>query len=133
MGSIRKLFADADCGGATPAYNRFKPSSGKAVNLGYMINIEEVFKVSDTDFSVHASYMITFFWEDDRIFVDDPEPLTYYTLDTSLFDKFWSPRNKVAIRHAKESRQNAGLVFHKTSFGLSRLAEGGNWTFDVVT
>ena len=29
-----------------PGYNRFKPSSGKAVNLGYMISIDEVFKVS---------------------------------------------------------------------------------------
>ena len=89
-------------------------------------------QVSDTDFSLHASYGITFFWEDDRIFVDDPKPLAYYNLDTSLFDKFWSPRNKVDIRHAKESRQNAGLVFHKTSFGLSRGTVGGNWSFDVT-
>ena len=88
-------------------------------------------QVSDTDFSLHASYDIMFFWEDDRVFVDDPEPLAYYILDTSLFEKFWSPRNKVNVRHAKESRQNAGLVFHQTSFGLSRMAAGGNWSFDV--
>ena len=99
-----------------------------------VITVEQLFllQVSDTDFSLHASYGITFFWEDDRIFVDDPEPLAYYNLDTSLFDKFWSPRNKVDIRHAKESRQNAGLVFHKTSFGLSRGTVGGNWSFDVT-
>ena len=88
-------------------------------------------QVSDTDFSLHASYDIMFFWEDDRVFVDDPDPLAYYILDTSLFEKFWSPRNKVNVRHAKESRQNAGLVFHQTSFGLSRGTVGGNWSFDV--
>ena len=86
--------------------------------------------MSDTDFSLHALFTVFFFWEDHRVFIDDPNPLSYYTLDTKLFDKFWSPRNKVIVRHVKESRQNAGLIFHKTSFGLARVAEG-NMTFDV--
>ena len=89
-----------------------------------------IFQVSDTDFSLHGSYMVSFTWEDHRVFIDDPNPLSYYTLDTKLFDKFWSPRNKINVRHVKESRQNAGLIFHKTSFGLARVAEG-NMTFDV--
>ena len=70
-------------------------------------------------------------WEDDRVFVDDSDPLAYYNLDTSQFNKFWSPRHAVHIRHAKESTQNAGMVFHKQSFGLSGGTTGGNWTFDV--
>ena len=87
-------------------------------------------KVSDADFSLHASYSITFFWEDDRVFIDDSDPLPYYVLDIDLLDKFWSPKNKVDIRHTKKSIQKAGLVFHRTSFGLSGGTTGGNLTFD---
>ena len=86
-------------------------------------------KVSDKDFSLYASYQIHFFWEDDRIFVDDPNPLPYYNLDTSLLDKFWSPKNKAFINHAKESRQNAGLLHHKIGFGL--MNQSGKLSFEV--
>ena len=86
-------------------------------------------KVSDTDFSLYANYEILFFWEDDRIFVNDPNPLPHYILDTNLLDKFWSPQDKVFISHAKESRQNAGLLHHKTGFAM--VKQDGRWTFEV--
>ena len=76
--------------------------------------------------------MVFFNWQDARIFVDDPNPLPVYYLDLSLLDKFWNPRDKVDIRHAKQSTQNAGLVFHKLSFGLYEGSGGGDWTFDVT-
>ena len=85
--------------------------------------------MSDADFSLHASYGVAFNWLDDRVYVDDPNPLAVYGLDTSLLDKFWSPRNKVDIRHTKESTQNAGMVFHKISFTLNGGTEGGNSTY----
>ena len=88
-------------------------------------------KVSDADFTLHASYGITFFWEDDRVFIDDPNPLPYFFLETNLLDKFWSPKNKVNIRHTKKNAKVDGLVFHKTSFGLSGANTGGNLTFDL--
>ena len=49
-------------------------------------------KVSDADFTLHASYAIAFFWEDRRVFVDDPQP--YYILDTHLLVKFWTVKTK---------------------------------------
>ena len=76
--------------------------------------------------------MVFFSWQDARVFVDDPNPLPVYYLDLSLLDKFWNPRDKVDIRHAKQSTQNAGLVFHKLSFGLYEGSGGGDWTFDVT-
>ena len=90
-----------------------------------------LFQVSDTDFSLHASYGVVFNWVDDRVYVDDPNPLPVYGLETSLLDKFWSPRNKVNIRHAKESTQNAGMVFHKMSFSLMGGRVGENSTFEL--
>ena len=86
-------------------------------------------EVSDADFTLHASYIITYYWEDNRVFINDPAPPPYYILDTNLLDKFWSP--KVTIRHTKKSVQSAGLLYHKTSFGLSGVTTGGNSTFDV--
>ena len=86
-------------------------------------------EVSDADFTLHASYIITYYWEDNRVFINDPAPPPYYLLDTNLLDKFWSP--KVTIRHTKKSVQSAGLLYHKTSFGLSGVTTGGNSTFDV--
>ena len=87
-------------------------------------------KVSDADFTLHASYAIAFFWEDGRVFVNDPDPQPYYILDTNLLDKFWTVKNKVNIRHTKKSTQSAGLVFHKTSFSLSGVTTGGNLSFE---
>ena len=72
-----------------------------------------------------------FTWTDDRIFVNDTNPLNHYNLDTSLLDNFWSPKNKIDIFHAKKSTPVAGLVFHRTTFGLSGSQESEKWSFDV--
>ena len=72
-----------------------------------------------------------FTWMDDRIFVNDTNPLNYYDLDTSLLNKIWSPKNKIDIFHAKKSAAMAGFVFHTTTFSLTGSQESGKWKFDV--
>ena len=56
-----------------------------------------ILKVSETQFSLTASYILAFMWNDKRIFYKETPQATTHVLDYGLLSKIWSPKLKVGI------------------------------------
>ena len=54
-----------------------------------------ILKVSDTQFSLTASYILAFMWHDKRIFFKEPPKATTHVLDYNALKKIWTPKLKV--------------------------------------
>ena len=66
-----------------------------------------ILKVSDTQFSLTASYILAFMWHDKRIFFKETPQATTHVLDYNVLKKIWTPKLKVENRlcnvHSKMS------------------------------
>ena len=63
--------------------------------LSFTVNNTFVLKVSETQFSLTASYILAFMWHDKRIFFKETPQTKTHVLDYGLLNKIWTPKLKV--------------------------------------
>ena len=57
--------------------------------------MKHILKVSETQFSLTASYILAFLWYDKRVSFKETPQATTHVLDYGLLNKIWSPKLKV--------------------------------------
>ena len=91
--------------------------------LSFTVNNTFVLKVSETQFSLTASYILAFMWHDKRIFFKETPQTKTHVLDYGLLNKIWTPKLKVYRQLSCKIPHKNQLCLVSSNFGCDEAGQ----------